>query len=430
MPATLKIPQVSRVLVFHKLDSAAATSASAVDDLLEAFPKPSSLLWDLKTASAHGVAASYVARADRADGPLVFKNLGITLGYADKRTVAALRRKSVVASVVAAPRLGHIRPVRVAAAALDTPRTWGIEALGVKQLWDQGLTGKDVYVGHLDTGVDGKHPALKSRIADFAEWDTFGRKMPSSSPHDSAMHGTHTAGTICGVAVAGKSVGIAPGALICSGLVIEGGDTTARILGGLDWLVGLGVRIVSLSLGYPGYTPVFSRLIDILVGRNILPVFAIGNEGPNTSRSPGNYPDSLSVGAVDEKLHTPPFSGSQHFARKRNPDKPDCVAPGVAVISAKPGGGWQEMDGTSMATPHVAGVAALLAEAAPSATAADLRNAILSSCNPLTGEPPLRFGRGFVRAPQALASLTGSAPGRVSSSPVRPSRRKRARKRR
>src|SRR5205814_7481129 len=100
----------------------------------------------------------------------------------------------------------------------------------------------------------------------------------------------------------------------------------------------------------------------------VLPVFAIGNEGPGTSRSPGNYTETLSVGAVDRHMRVPAFSSSIHFNRDLDPDQPDLVAPGVGVISARPGGGYMAMDGTSMATPHVTGVAALLWEAKPEAT--------------------------------------------------------------
>ena len=137
-------------------------------------------------------------------------------------------------------------------------------------------------------------------------------------------HGTHTAATICGVAVKGQNVGVAPGAKLMSGLVIEGGNTTARILGGLDWLVGNNVRVISMSLGYPGYDPVFLELVKRLISRNALPVFAIGNEGPNTSRSPGNYVGTFSIGAMDEEDHTAAFSGSQHFTRSRDAEKAGC----------------------------------------------------------------------------------------------------------
>jgi subtilisin len=429
---------VARVIVFHETGAAAA-APKFLEDLTRSFPKPREIFSDLKFAASQGVAASYVKRAEQADAPLVFANLGITLGYADRLSVEKIRKKPGVSAVYTAPRLGQIKPVRIAAAELKSRLTWALVALGIESLWKQGLTGKDILVGHLDTGVDARHPALKGRLADFGEWDLLGGKLRNPSPHDSAQHGTHTAGTICGVAVNGQSIGVAPDAKLYSGLVIEGGDTTARILGGLDWLVGLGVRIVSMSLGYPGYTPVFTRLIELLASRNILPVFAIGNEGPNTSRSPGNYPESLGIGAIDQSGHTATFSGSEHFVRKLDPDKPDCVAPGVAIISAKPGGGYQEMDGTSMATPHVAGIAALLLQAKPSATAADLQQAILQSCKPITGEPPLRYGHGVVQPDQALKLLTGTAAStvsakrvrsrKVSNTPVRKTRRPKGRKR-
>jgi subtilisin family serine protease len=143
-------------------------------------------------------------------------------------------------------------------------------------------------------------------------------------------------------------------------VVIEGGDVLARVLGGMDWAVGQGVRVLSMSLGLRGWWDDFQGLTRLLRERNILPVFAIGNEGPGTSRSPGNYPESLSVGAHDPEWKVAEFSSSQRFTRRRQPLVPDLVAPGVGVVSAKQGGGWQVMDGTSMATPHVAGAGVLL----------------------------------------------------------------------
>lgn len=392
------------VLAFHKMDAAGGVAAAA--SVKSRFPDPGNLFADLRAARAKkSVSASYLKRAVAADGPMTYPNLGITLGYADAAGLKRIKSHSGIAAAYAAPLLQHIRPVRVAAAKLSQTYTWGLKRLNIPKLWAQGLTGKGVFVGHLDTGVDSKHPALKGRIEEFAEWDFLGHKMPTASAHDSADHGTHTAATICGVAVKGRHVGVAPGAKLFSGLVIEGGSTTARILGGLDWLVGNNVRVVSMSLGYPGYDPVFMSLVERLISRNVLPVFAIGNEGPNTSRSPRNYSGTLAIGAVDESDHTAAFSGSQHFKRKRDPDKPDVVAPGVNVISASPGGGYQSMDGTSMATPHMAGVAALLLEAKPTATAQQLIDALEQSCDPLIGEPSLRHGSGLIQPDKALALL-------------------------
>ena len=138
---------------------------------------------------------------------------------------------------------------------------------------------------------------------------------------------------------------------------------------------------------------------------NVLPAFAIGNEGVGTSRSPGNYAEALSVGAMDSNDHVATFSSSIKFDRPTEPFQPNCVAPGVNVISAKPGGGVQAMDGTSMATPHVAGVAALLIGSEPDATVDDIEKAILKSCTSLNGVPGIRQGAGLVNPSGALNEL-------------------------
>ena len=189
--------------------------------------------------------------------------------------------------------------------------------------------------------------------------------QPAPKPHDSDEHGTHTAGTIAGRPVGGRHVGVAPGARLASAIVIEGGDAIARVLGGMDWALGLGARVLSLSLGFRGWWPDFLAVTRVLRQKGVLPVFAVGNEYAGSSRSPGNYPEALSVGACGEDDRVADFSSSQRFNRKKDPVVPDLVAPGVGIVSAKPGGGYQAMDGTSMATPHVAGLAALLLEAEP-----------------------------------------------------------------
>jgi subtilisin family serine protease len=336
----------------------------------------------------------------------VFPWLGVVLGTVDASGLAALRADPEVVDVVGAPALSPIRPNAVRAAKLQTAATWGLERLGAPALWQRGLTGKGVLVGHLDTGVDADHPALAGAVAHFAEFDLLGRETkPAPRPRDSDEHGTHTAATIAGRAVTGRHVGMAPGARLASALVIEGGDAVARVLGGMDWTLGLGVRVLSLSLGFRGYWPDFLAITRILRRKRVLPVFAVGNEYAGTSRSPGNYSEALSVGACDEKGRVADFSSSQRFDRKLDPIVPDLVAPGVDVVSAKPGGGWQSMDGTSMATPHIAGLAALLLEAKPKATVKNLEAAIFASCARPKGMSPERGGLGIPSGLDALEAL-------------------------
>lgn len=337
-----------------------------------------------------------------------YPNLGILFGTVTREGLTALRADNRVAAVSGAPQISLIHPQRVESAKLASKVTWGLDFLNVPKLWKEGLTGKGIKVGHLDTGVDGRHPALKKAIEGFAEFDFFGELLkPSPAPHDTGDHGTHTAATIAGRSVSGRSVGVAPEAELSSALVIEGGEVVARVLGGMDWALSQGVQVLSMSLGFRGWWEDFIPIIEILRSQNVLPIIAVGNEAAGTSRSPGNYSDVLSVGAHDTNKTVASFSSSQRFKRANDPIVPDLVGPGVDIISASPGGGYQSMDGTSMATPHIAGLAALLLQAKPTASPDEIENAIFGSCTLAPGMFASRANRGYPDAIRALALLTG-----------------------
>src|SRR5206468_10683555 len=121
-------------------------------------------------------------------------------------------------------------------------------------------------------------------------------------------------------------------------IVVEGGNSVARILAGMNWIVGQGARVLSMSLGIRGYVPNFLPVTRALRARGVLPVFAVGNEGAGTSRSPGNYSEALSIGACDRNSAVADISSSQTFARPDEPIVPDVVGPGVDVLSCVPGG--------------------------------------------------------------------------------------------
>jgi subtilisin family serine protease len=336
-----------------------------------------------------------------------YPNLGIALGTVTRDGLASLRaERDLVVRVTGAPAISLIRPTRIQAMRLTAKATWGVIEIGAPDLWKEGYTGKGVLVGHLDTGIDGKHPAVSKAVVEFAEFDDLGRlKSPAPKPHDSGDHGTHTAATIAGRPTGGRSVGVAPGAGLASAMVIEGGDVVARVLGGMDWAVGRGVKVLSMSLGFRGWMGDFEPLTSRLRTLGVLPVFAVGNEGPGTSRSPGNYWQALSVGAIDRSCAVADFSSSQRFKRAKDPVVPDLVAPGVGVVSARPGGGYQVMDGTSMATPHVAGLAALLWQAKPAATVDEIERAIFASCRLARGMDAARANRGVPHGRRALDAL-------------------------
>ncbi len=342
---------------------------------------------------------------------MYFRNLGVVYGTVDRKGWDGLRmEKSAVASLSGAPPVRPIRPMGGQPAG-DAPKlSWGISSLGIPNLWKQGLTGKGVRIAHLDTGVDGTHPAFLGAVAEFAEFDPLGQLIPHAEPFDSGNHGTHTAGVIAGRNVNGREIGLAPEAELVCGIVIEGGDSVARVLAGVDWAIDKQVRVLNMSLGFPGYWAEFIPLLKIVRSKGLLPVFAVGNEGPGTSRSPGNYPQALSVGAVDRKGLVSQDSSSQKFDRPDDPIVPDVVGPGVDVISADVGGGFRSDNGTSTAAPHVSGLAALLWQAKPAATVDEIENAILASCKRPAADPVDRVNRGIPDGPRALdALLHGSA---------------------
>jgi subtilisin family serine protease len=404
----LQATGVAQVIVVLKAaPPVAAGAAAAARPALQA---PANLQRHFRTSELSqdsALAASSLTAATAAPPPVrYYPNLGVALGTVDRAGLASLRSDPAVASVQGAPKFSLIAPERVQDTKLTVNETWGLRALKAPQLWDRGFTGQGVLVGHLDTGVDAKHPALKGAVASFAEFDMLGFEMtPAPTAHDSGDHGTHTAGTILGRPVQGRHVGMAPDAMLASALVIEGGNAVARVLGGMDWAVGQRVRILSMSLGFRGWWEDFIPITRILRRRQILPVFAVGNEGPGTSRSPGNYSQALSVGAMEQNTSVADFSSSQEFQRSRDPVVPDLVGPGVAVTSARPGGGWQEMDGTSMATPHIAGLAALLMQARPKATIARVERAIFESCQMSPSMTPDRANRGMPDGLRALQLL-------------------------
>jgi subtilisin family serine protease len=385
----------------HALPLANPLTAARVEKLLQFFRVPDG-----------GAAEARPTRRNAESGPAVryFPNLGMLAGTVDARGRRGLEADPGVRAVDPLPVITPILPVGPARlSATPAARvTWGIRQMRIERLWARGLSGAGILIGHLDTGVDGSHPAFfPDAIAAFTIFDAFGREVTGPrAPIDTAMHGTHTAGTLVGRGVDGRQVGVAPGASLAAAVVIEGGQVIDRTLAGIDWSLGQGVRILNLSLGVRGQSPAFQRIMETVRLRGVLPVVAVGNEGPGTSRSPGNAPPALSVGAIDRAGTVADFSSSQAFPRRVDPIVPDLVAPGVQIQSAAAGGGWITDAGTSMAVPHVSGLAALLWEALPTATAAEIEAAIRGSCD-ATGVDPRRGGGGVPDGPRALEMLTG-----------------------
>lgn len=259
--------------------------------------------------------------------------------------------------------------------------SWGVSRIGALSAWGAyEARGKGVKVALLDTGVDATHPDLDGKVTAWSEFDSEGEKIFGSVPHDTDQHGTHCAGTIVGGNTSGAWIGVAPEAELLAALVLNGdkGGTPAQVLAGMQWAIDNDVDVISMSLGSltleleaPGpYTE--ALLTALLLGIPI--VTAIGNEGSQTTGSPGNDYFAFSVGATDFWDRPAGFSGGRtHMVRQSaflNPmdlplvySKPELSAPGVAIRSSVTKGKWASFNGTSMAAPHVAGAIALLLSA-------------------------------------------------------------------
>lgn len=336
-----------------------------------------------------------------------FPALGVLLGDIHHDGLEHLARHPRVSYVASSVAVSLIRPTGNRVSALASQTTWGIEMMDIPRLWDAGLDGDSVRVGHLDTGVDASHPALSGAVGGFLFVDEHGLADPAITAIDTEEHGTHTAGTIVGRPVSGRFIGVAPAAMLYSAAVCDGGNLVARILTGMEWAAAQKVRVLNLSIGVRPYNDDFRPLMAALRANGILPVCAVGNSGPGTSNSPGNYDLVLSVGNSDSHREVDRTSSSQWFARPEDPLVPDLVAPGVDVISARPGGGYQSLDGSSQAVPHISGLAALLWQAKPDASVAEIESAIFNSCT-LGSMPQDRANRGLPNAVQAYEHLMES----------------------
>lgn len=298
--------------------------------------------------------------------------------------VADLTRDPGVAVVAPMMPTRLIEPIGAPHAANTT--SWGISAVNADK---SPFDGKGVVVAVLDTGIDSQHPA-------FAGVTLVQQDFTRSGDGDKVGHGTHCAGTIFGRDVGGARIGIARGvtkALIGKVLGDDGSGGTGALYDGMTWALQNGARVISMSLGFDfpglvqrlvnqeGFPPDLAtsfaleayrgnlRMFDaimqlaearVAVDGGAVVVAAAGNESKRNVNPdykiavsiPAAAADVLSVGALEE---APGGLGVAYFSNTH----PEISAPGVAITSAKAGGGLVAMSGTSMAAPHVAGVAAL-----------------------------------------------------------------------
>ena len=287
--------------------------------------------------------------------------------------------------------------------------------------WDAGYTGKGVKVAVLDTGIDTTHPDLAGRISATHNF------TDSADAGDRFGHGTHVASIVGGSGAAsdGARKGVAYGADLINGKVLDddGNGYMSGIIDGMEWAAGdEHADIVNMSLGAdPAVygSSLATQAVDRLSSEDgTLFVVAAGNRGCDACLlSPGDAQSALTVGAVDRQDRLADFSsrgpGPVNLALK-----PDITAPGVGIWAARAkdgklggSGPYLELSGTSMASPHVAGAAALLLQARPDMTGPELKAALMSTAVPTPGLREYEQGAGRVDVGRVLQSPVLSEQG-------------------
>ena len=347
------------------------------------------------------------------------------------KTLPALAEQSAVVAILPNQKIHPIQPKEVDYRALSKAEskdnlTWGLKELGIPKLWEK-TKGQHINVAVLDTGVHGDHPGLSGRVQKFLVIDPLGRRIKANPSFDSGQHGTHVCGTIAGgQADGGVSIGVAPEANLFAAGVLVGNATLRTLIEGMSWAIENGANIINMSFGFTYYEPKFVEVFEFLIQQfGILPVVAVGNEYHGNTSSPGSAANALSVGAVEKLSHSKTdvafFSSGASLVfpgDESNPlvTKPDVVAPGVQVYSSIPAKKTPQgifeytyMTGTSMAAPHVAGVAALLMAAKPAAQVSDITRVLKETAKHPDGNekrPDNRWGYGLIQPAEALKALS------------------------
>ncbi|MHB9859472.1 S8 family peptidase [Streptomyces sp. YIM S03343] len=300
-----------------------------------------------------------------------------------------------------------------------------VPQIGAPTAWAAGYTGKGVKIAVLDTGVDADHQDLKSQVIESKNFST------AIDATDHFGHGTHVASIAAGTGAksGGKYKGVAPGAKILNGKVLDdsGSGDDSGILAGMEWAAAQGADIVNLSLGgtdAPGIDPLEAEVNKLSDEKGMLFAIAAGNEGPNSIGSPGSADAALTVGAVDDNDKLAVFSSTGPRVGD-GAIKPDVTAPGVDITAAAAPGsvidkevgekpaGYLTISGTSMATPHVAGAAAILKQEHPDWGYAELKAALTGSTK--GGKyTPFQQGSGRIAVDKAIKQTVIADPVSLS----------------
>jgi subtilisin family serine protease len=396
--------------------------------------------------SSHAATAQAPLRADLDARGIDYRPFWIAntlLVTGDRALVDELATRPDVTRIEANGQVPLLQPATISP---DTPGTqaieWGVANINADDVWNQfGVTGQDIVVANIDTGVDFDHPAVIDQYRgtatgshDYNWFDPAGVCSPGI-PCDNNNHGTHTMGTMVGDDGGNNQIGVAPGAQWIAAKGCESNSCSeSSLLASGQWMVAptrtngtdpdpsMAPDVVNNSWGGGRGDTWYQATINAWINAGIFPMFSAGNSGPacNTANSPGDNLPAYAVGAYDINNNIAGFSSRGPSGVSSAEIKPDIAAPGVSVRSAINGGGYANFSGTSMAAPHASGVVALLWAAEPtlqgdingtrSVLDQTARDVNATGCGGTTANNNI-FGEGRIDALAAVEEATGGGGG-------------------
>lgn len=299
-----------------------------------------------------------------------------------------------------APGIRYVEP-DLEVRAFNQTVPWGIERVNAPQVQAAGPKGAGIKVAILDTGILLNHEDLTV----YGGFDTFG----NNNYNDDNGHGTHVAGTVAALDNGKGVIGVAPQAHLYAVKVLNasGSGSFSNIITGIEWSINNGMQVINMSLGARSGSQALQDACDAAYSAGILVVAAAGNDGTirgnrESISYPARYPSVIAVGSITSSNTRSSFSSTGSTL--------EIMAPGSSILSTTYDGGYGTMSGTSMASPHVAGVAALVWSANTQLTNVQLRTILNSTANDMWNDP-FRYGNGLVDAWAAYNAALGQDPG-------------------
>ena len=268
----------------------------------------------------------------------------------------------------------------------EWPNLWGLQKVQAPSAWDITTGSNTVRIAVLDTGISSSHPDVGPRVVAAQNF------TDSPTPEDIRGHGTHVAGTIG--AVTNNSLGVAGmdwNARLMNGKVLgdDGSGRWSWVAAGIVWAADNGAKVINMSLSGPSPSSTLEAAVNYAWSQGVVLACAAGNSNTSEPHYPAYYQNCIAVGATTQTDGKASFSNYGSWV--------DVGAPGVQILSTVPGGSYAYYQGTSMATPHVAGLAGLLWTV--KSTNAEVRACIENNTDPVVGNP---FGGGRINALRAV----------------------------